>query len=203
MAEKQVEGFILAGGESSRMGRDKALLELDGTPLIVRAARLLESVVGAPTVVGYREEFRALGLRTIADDAPGAGPLGGIATALHEALAPWSLIVACDLPYLTQAWLEFLTGRAVESQSDVVMPMNKRGAEPLCAVYNKRAEKIIQEALTWGTRKITDALADARIEAIEPSEWKAFDSDGVLFKNMNSPTDYEESKARLGGPSRK
>jgi molybdopterin-guanine dinucleotide biosynthesis protein A len=193
MAQRQVEGFILAGGESSRMGRDKALLELDGMPLVVRAARLLQSVVGAPTVVGYREEFGALGLRTIADDAPGAGPLGGIATALRVARAPWSLIVACDLPYLTQAWLEFLTSRA----------MNKRGAEPLCAVYHKRAEKVIQEALGRGTRKITDALSGARIEAIEPREWKAFDTEGVLFKNMNLPGDYEESKARLGGPTRK
>lgn len=203
MTEKQIEGFILAGGESSRMGRDKALLELDGMPLIVRAARLLETVVGAPTVVGYREEFRALGLRTIADDAPGAGPLGGIATALRAAQAPWSLIVACDLPYLTQAWLEFLARRAVESRADIVMPMNQRGAEPLCAVYNKSAERIIREALARGTRKITDALEGARIETIEPREWKAFDSEGFLFKNINSPTDYKESKARLGGPTRK
>jgi molybdopterin-guanine dinucleotide biosynthesis protein A len=203
MAQRQVEGFILAGGESSRMGRDKALLELDGMPLVVRAARLLQSVVGAPTVVGYREEFGALGLRTIADDAPGAGPLGGIATALRVARAPWSLIVACDLPYLTQAWLEFLTSRATTSKADVLIPMNERGAEPLCAVYHKRAEKVIQEALGRGTRKITDALSGARIEAIEPREWKAFDSEGVLFKNMNSPGDYEESKARLGGPTRK
>jgi molybdenum cofactor guanylyltransferase len=203
MVERQVEGFILAGGESSRMGRDKALLELEGAPLILRTARLMESVVGEPTVVGYREEFRALGLRAIADDAPGAGPLGGISTALRAARAPWSLIIACDLPYLTQAWLDFLVGRAVESQADVVMPMNERGAEPLCAVYNKRAEKLIREALARGTRKITDALTGARIEAIEPGEWKAFDSQGVLFKNMNSPGDYEESKARLGGPTRK
>jgi molybdenum cofactor guanylyltransferase len=203
LAEGKVEGFILAGGESSRMGRDKALLELDGAPLIVRAARLVESVVGAPTVVGYREEFRALGLRAIADDAPGAGPLGGIATALRAARMPWSLIIACDLPYLSQAWLEFLTGRAMASKADVVIPMNERGAEPLCAVYNKRAEAGIREALARGTRKITDALASARIETIEPREWKAFDSEGVLFKNMNSPGDYEESKAKLGGPTRK
>jgi molybdopterin-guanine dinucleotide biosynthesis protein A len=203
MAEKQVEGFILAGGESSRMGRDKALLELDGEPLIVRAARLLELIVGAPTVVGYREEFGTLGLRAIADDAPGGGPLGGISTALRAARAPWSLIIACDLPYLTQAWLEFLASRAMASKAQVVMPMNERGAEPLCAVYNKRAEVVIREALARGTRKITDALEGALIEAIEPREWKAFDSEGTLFKNINSPADYEESKAKLGGPTRK
>lgn len=202
MTQRNVEGFILAGGESSRMGREKALLELGGVPLIVRAARLLELVVGAPTVVGDREAFRALGLRTMADDAPGVGPLGGISTALRVARGPWSLIIACDLPYLTREWLEFLTGRAAGSEADVVLPLSERGAEPLCTVYNKSAERVIREALGRGTRKVTDALRDARIETIEPGEWKVFDSEGVLFKNLNSPEDYEDSKARLGGCTR-
>src|SRR5271156_5541718 len=106
----QVAGFILAGGASSRMGRDKALLELGGVPLIVRTARLVESVVGSATVVGDSAAFRALGLRTIADDWPGTGPLGGIATALRASSAPWSLVVACDLPDLTEAWLGIRIG---------------------------------------------------------------------------------------------
>ena len=103
--------YCLAGGASSRMGRDKALLELGGVPLIVRTARLVEAVVGSATVVGDTAAIRALGLRTVADDWPGAGPLGGIATALRVSSAPWSLVVACDLPYLTKPWLEY-RGRA-------------------------------------------------------------------------------------------
>ena len=133
----QIAGFILAGGASSRMGRDKALLELGGVPLIVRTARLVESVVGAATVVGDSAAFRALGLRTIADDWPGAGPLGGIATALRASSAPWSLVVACDLPYLTKPWLEYAVARALASQADAVIPMNATGTEPLCALYNR------------------------------------------------------------------
>src|ERR1700693_5380089 len=102
-----IAGFILAGGESSRMGVDKGLLEVAGVPMIVRAARLAESVVGAPAVVvGTPEKYRGLGLRAIADDWPGCGPLGGIATALRASEADWNLIVACDLPYLTREWLE-------------------------------------------------------------------------------------------------
>ena len=106
-ATKQLASFILAGGESSRMGSNKALLELGGVPLIVRTARLVESASSAPTVVGSPEIYAALGLRTIRDDWPGAGPLGGIATALRASESPWNLIVACDLPYLTKPWLEY------------------------------------------------------------------------------------------------
>lgn len=180
------------------MGRDKALLELDGVPLILRAARLVESVAGPPTVVGNPEAYRSLGVRAIGDDWPGAGPLGGIATALRSSSAPWGLVVACDLPYLTQPWLAHLVERALTSEADAVLPMNVRGAEPLCAVYHKRCEPAIRAALERGTRKVTEGLEGLRVEPIEPSEWKAFDSGGLLFKNMNSPEDYEQARARLG-----
>jgi molybdopterin-guanine dinucleotide biosynthesis protein A len=195
----QTAGFILAGGASSRMGRDKALLELGGEPLIVRTARLVESVVGPATVVGDSAAFRALGLRTIADDWPGAGPLGGIATALRAASAPWSLVVACDLPYLTKPWLEYAVARALASEADAVVPKSATGTEPLCALYHQRAEPGIRGALTLGNKKVKDAVENLRVEIIEPAEWKAFDSEGHLFKNMNSPEDYEEARARLSG----
>jgi len=195
---EQVDGFILAGGESSRMGREKALLEIGGEPLIVRTARLVESVAKGATVVGESAAIRALGLPVLADDWPGAGPLGASATALRAAKGPWSLVVACDLPYLTKEWLEHLIARAVASEADAVLAMNARGAEPLSALYRKRAEPAIRAALERGTRKVTDGLASLRIEVIEPAEWKRFDSEGYLFKNMNSPEDYEEARARLG-----
>jgi len=198
-AKNQIVGFILAGGESSRMGRDKALLEIGGVPLLVRTARLVESVVGTPAVIGNTDAYRPLDLRLIGDDWPGAGPLGAIATALRASSAPWSLVVACDLPYLTKEWLKYLAARALASSADAVLPMNARGAEPLCAVYHKRSEAAIHAALAQGTRKVTDGLKNVRVETIEPAEWKAFDSEGLLFKNMNSPEDYEEARAKLDG----
>jgi molybdopterin-guanine dinucleotide biosynthesis protein A len=194
----QIAGFILAGGESSRMGRDKALLELGGVPLIVRTARLVETITGRPTVIGDAEEYLALGLRAVGDDWPGAGPLGAIATALRVSAAPWSLVVACDLPYLTRAWLDFIVARAFASQGSAVLAMNTRGAEPLCAMYHKRCEPAIRAALENGTRKVTDGLKGVLVEMIGPLEWKDFDSTGLLFKNMNSPEDYEEARARFG-----
>jgi molybdenum cofactor guanylyltransferase len=197
--DRQIEAFILAGGESSRMGRDKALLDFGGVPLIGRIAGLVESVAGPATIVGNPDAYRGLSLRAIGDDWPGAGPLGAIATALRASTAPWSLVVACDLPYLTREWLEFLAARALASRAGAMLPMNARGAEPLCAAYHKSAEAAIRAALERGTRKVTDGLHGVRIASIEPAEWKAFDSEGRLFKNMNRPEDYEEAKARLIG----
>jgi len=198
-AIRQIAAFVLAGGESSRMGRSKAALEVDGAPMLVRTARLVESVTGAATVIGGLNDGPSFGLSVIADDWPGAGPLGGIATALRATAAPWNLIVACDLPYLTKAWLEFLVARALASQADAVVPTTTRGAEPLCAVYHQRCEPAIRAALERGVRKVTDGLKDVLVELIDPFEWKAFDSEGLLFKNMNTPEDYEEARAKLGG----
>jgi molybdenum cofactor guanylyltransferase len=198
----EIAGFVLAGGASSRMGRAKALLEIGGVPLIVRTVRLVESVAGTATVIGNPEAYQSLGLRVIEDDVPGAGPLGAIATALRVSDAPWNLILACDLPYLTRDWLEYLVRRGLASQADAVIPMNTLGAEPLCAIYHKCGEPLIRTAIERGVRKVTDGLKELRVEAIERAEWKAFDSDGLLFKNMNSPEDYEEAKARLEADAR-
>jgi len=196
-SDKETAGYILAGGESSRMGRAKAFLEIGGEPLVLRTARLLESVVGTATVVGGSDRYQLLGLRGIEDDWPGAGPLGAIATALHRSEARWNLILACDLPYLTREWLEFLVRRAFGSQADAVLPMNALGAEPLCAIYHKRGEAAVRAAVGSGVRKVTDGLEKLCVDRIEPAEWKAFDSQGLLFKNMNSPEDYEEARAKL------
>lgn len=197
-------GFVLAGGRSSRMGCDKAMLEIDGVTMLDRAIDLMWSASILPAVVGsFGELPRQAGVRVVADDWPGAGPLGGIATALRESHARWSLVIACDMPYLTREWLEYLRSRASGSAADAVMPMNERGPEPMCAVYGKGAEAVIRTALESGTRKVTDGLASLRTDYIERADWKGFDSDGFLFKNMNEPADYEDAKARLSGRATK
>lgn len=199
---EEVAAFILAGGESSRMGRSKSLLEMDGTPLILRTARLVDEAIAMPMIVGSRESFAALGFEHVEDDWPGTGPLGGIATVLRVSHAEWNFVVACDLPYLTKEWLRYLTQKVRISTADAVVPQSKFGAEPLCAFYRKRAGVAIRCALERGVRKVTDGLAGLTIEKIAPEEWKPFDSKGRLFKNMNTPADYEEARARLSKPAK-
>jgi molybdenum cofactor guanylyltransferase len=186
------------------MGQDKAMLEIGGVMMIERAIDLVRRAGMEPVVVGsFGEDQRNLSARVIPDDWPGAGPLGGIATALRETQSQWNLVIACDMPYLTAEWLKFLLRRASASPADAVVPENKNGAEPMCAMYHQRAEVAIRGALDNGIRKVTEGLVKLQVEYVERAEWKGFDSDGLLFKNMNEPADYEEARARLGGRAKK
>lgn len=192
-----IGGFILAGGKSERMGRPKGLLPFAGKPLVRHLAQLLE-VTGEPAVIiGPPGDYGGLGLRVIPDDRRDAGPLGGIATALRVSDCAWNLIVGCDLPFLTTDWLEHLIQRATDSPADAVLPLNEQGLEPLCAMYRKRIEPDLTAALSRGVRKITDGLAKLTIETIAPAEWKRFDPRGRLFKNINTPADYEDAQKSL------
>jgi molybdenum cofactor guanylyltransferase len=199
----QVAAFILAGGASSRMGRDKGLMEFLGVPLIVRTARLIEPLVATVTIVGPPERYGAFGLRVIADrdtaekESGGhtQGPLAGIAGALASTFAPWNLILASDLPYLTRDWLNWLLARIAESQSQILVPRTRRGLEPLAAVYRRECATPIAQALSRGVRKVTNALAELQVQIVEESEWRKIDPDGRVLTNMNTPADYDEARA--------
>jgi molybdopterin-guanine dinucleotide biosynthesis protein A len=198
---RQVAGFILAGGVSSRMGRDKGLLDFGGVPLVLHTARLLEPLVSQVTVVGSPGKYAKLGLREIADgaqaqcglDRPGSGPLAGIATALAATRSSWNLIVACDLPYLTSNWLEWLLSRALRSRGEAVVPRTERGIEPLAAVYSRECGRPIAAALARGVRKVSDAIEELRADFVYPREWRGIDPSGLVLRNMNAPEDYEEA----------
>jgi molybdopterin-guanine dinucleotide biosynthesis protein A len=194
----EVEGFILAGGESTRMGRDKALLEVGGMPMLLRAAHLLEPRVARVTVVGPPQRYAALGLACLPDEVEHIGPLGGILTALRASDAAWNLVVGCDLPYLTPKWLDFLIRRALESEAAVVMPASRFGLEPLCAMYHARCADTIAESVSRGVYKVTDGLGSLTMEILPPDLWRPFDSAGRLLKNMNRPDDLTEAREFFG-----
>jgi molybdopterin-guanine dinucleotide biosynthesis protein A len=199
---RQVAGFILAGGASSRMGRDKGLLDFGGIPLIVHTAQLLQPLVAEVTVVGFPTRYTKFGLSAIADEAqalhgaetPGCGPLAGIATALSATHLPWNLIVACDLPYLSAKWVDWLLSRALCSCAEAAVPRTERGIEPLAAVYRRECGARIANALAHGMRKVSDVIEKLGVEFLYPSEWRHCDSGGLVLRNMNAPEDYEEAR---------
>ena len=199
---RQVAAFILAGGASSRMGRDKGLLDFGGVPLIVHSARVIEPLVACVTVIGPPRRYAAMGLRAIPDqDASGRGskrirrgPLAGISTALAATRLPWNLIVACDLPYLSEAWLEWLLSRAIRSRGQVVIPRTVRGLEPLAAVYRRECGAPIAAALARGARKVTDVIEELHMDVAYQREWRRLDPRALVLKNMNTPEDYDEAR---------
>ena len=203
LKHRQIAAYILAGGASSRMGREKGLLEFDGVPLILHTAMLIEPLVSNVAVVGPREPYAALGLRAIGDNDYGnrtedssdvrRGPLAGIAAALSETRCPWNLILACDLPFLTAEWVDWLLSRVADSSGQVVIPHTRHGLEPLAAVYRLECGPPIADALSRGGRKVTDVISKFRMDVVDASEWQQVDPEGLVLKNMNAPADYEEA----------
>lgn len=187
------------------MGRVKGLLEIAGERMIVRTARTIEPLVADVTIVGSPELYAGIDLRAICDQDVRAGermesartPLVGVATALHATNLPWNLILACDLPYLTAEWVDWLLARAVASRSQIVMPRSSAGLEPLAAVYRRECAAPVLASIERGVRKVTDALAELQMEQIAESEWREHDLRGEVLKNMNTPHDFEEAKKIL------
>jgi molybdopterin-guanine dinucleotide biosynthesis protein A len=185
-------GFVLVGGNSSRMGRDKALLDCRGRPLAARVASEVREAAGSVRLVGPPERYARLGFEVVSDIEPGRGPLGGIRTALRVSEADWNLVVACDMPSLTSEFLRKLLAEAERSEADALMPVSPAGLpEPLCAVYRRDCLPAVETALREGRLKTSDAFLSARIVRLDVGE-------GDWFANMNTPEEWAGHLNRHG-----
>jgi molybdopterin-guanine dinucleotide biosynthesis protein A len=177
-------GFVLAGGKSSRMGSDKALLPFQGRALVEHIAAQVLQAAGNVTLVGDPARYSYFGYPVIKDKYPGRGPLSGIHAALTESRAGWNLIVACDMPEITSEFLATLLERAERGTARAVIPAGPSGRpEPLCAAYHSRAAHAIQAALDRDIRKVMDGLAGLEIDL-----WQLGDS--RYFHNLNTPGEW-------------
>src|SRR5467141_3332466 len=200
--KQRIAGYVLAGGGSTRFGRDKALVAFDGKHMLARMVELLREVTYIRKFVAARWKYEAFGAEIVEDRWPGEGPLGGIITALEDSAQSasrpeWNLIVSCDMPFLTQDWLQFLANRAAKSKAQVVFPHSASGPEPLCACWQTSAAAKLRSGFERGVRKVTEGIALLRAEVLDEADWKRFDSAGRLFWNMNTAADYEEARRIL------
>ena len=191
-SNSNVRGYVLAGGASSRFGRDKALVRFGAIPLLQEIVQLAQTCTSEVAVVAGRQKYVDLGgeFEIIEDRWPGEGPLGGIITALQHTAATNS----------SAEWLQFLVTHARESNKEiqVILPHSAHGPEPLCACYRTSAADPLKNVFDRGVRKVTQALKEVRTEVLDDSVWKRFDSAGRLFWNMNTLADFEEAQ-RLWG----
>src|SRR5215471_9667011 len=145
--------FVLAGGKSTRMGTDKALLELSGRLLLSRALALLSGIAPAPYIVGSAAKFSGYA-QVFEDQFPNCGPLGGIHAALCASSAPLNLILAVDMPFVEAGFLGFLAELARGTKAVVTVPRAGGHWQPLCAVYHKSFAHVAEAALLQGKNKI-------------------------------------------------
>jgi molybdenum cofactor guanylyltransferase len=207
-----VNAFVLAGGQSTRMGRDKALLELNGCPLIALALEKLRLLGLSPRIVGSRSDLAAFA-PVIPDVHPHAGPLGGIEAALSVTDAEQNLFLPVDLPLLPAEFLRWMIGRAAMTHALATVPRLQGRPEPLCAIYNRALLPHTQAALAEGKAKVMFAVEHAAnitgqsidsfdVEAVAAAQsWKEPTPLHCWFKNVNTPADFEnaglEQSARI------
>jgi molybdopterin-guanine dinucleotide biosynthesis protein A len=165
------------------MGTPKALLPFRGRTLIQYVAGEVSTAAGNVTIVGRPELYAGLGIAAIEDGEPGFGPLGGLLTALSSANAEWSLVVACDLPRITAAFLRELIEAARHSPADCVVAKGERGVEPLCAVWHARVIPQLRCALESRRLKMKEV-----VDSVEARAWAVTDT--RILSNINAPEDW-------------
>jgi molybdopterin-guanine dinucleotide biosynthesis protein A len=199
-----VTGAILAGGESRRLGRDKATLTLGGKPLARWVAEVLGPAVAELWLVTNHPLAHAvLNLPLVTDLTPFQGPLGGLATALFYARTPWVLLAAADTPLLSPRLAAALVGAAARTSRPAIVCRTARGIEPLPGLYAVRILSRVQGLLKTNKRAFMALLEPLRPEVWGPEVWRTHDPEGASFENLNEPEDLARLEAlaalRQGG----
>lgn len=185
---------VLAGGESRRMGKDKAWIDFHGRPLVEHVVERLEGFSDDVFVVAKDPApFEEAGLRVVADERDEQTPLAGIAAALGAARNRWVLVVGCDMPFVSAAVGRMLLRRAEEV--DVVVPVRRSRLEPLHAVWGTSAADAIEEALEAGEHAVVDVLDRLEVAEVEEAMWQAWDPDGLAMRSVNTPEELDEALA--------
>ena len=183
IAGANAAGFVLTGGRSTRMGRDKALLPVDGTTLLERTAAVVGEVAGSVTLIGAPARYGHLDLMCLEDRIADCGPIGGLYTALAASGAEWNLIVACDMPGLTAGFLSELLSAARQHDATCLVPETESGLHPLCAVYHRRALAAVEAAIKSKCFKMHDLL-----KVLEARCWPV--AEAALVDNLNTPLEW-------------
>jgi len=176
------------------MGRDKALLPVEGSPMIHRMADLLRTVTGRePVLLGPRARYGELGLAVVEDGVDEAGPLAGLVAMLaSESAGELNVVLPVDMPGLEPgfvlSWIDFIR---VKPELDAVVPLTTSGLAPLSAVYRRRAGSVLAREFARGTRRVRQAIEALHVGTIEATPEQ--------LANLNTPEDWARHNGRDAG----
>lgn len=197
---------IQAGGQSSRMGEDKALKTFLGRPLIQRVVERLTPVADELIVTTNRpDDYRFLDLRLVPDLRPGRGALGGLYTAIASASHRMVAVVACDMPFANPTLLRAASRLLVEEEVDVAIPggaprgqragKSAEDFEPLHAVYRRETcLPAIEAALAADQWKVIAWFPQVKVRVLTAAEINHYDPSGLAFWNVNTPEEFSEAE---------
>ena len=191
-------GFVLVGGQSRRMGRDKALLEFAGKPMLLRVADLLQPYAEEVTLLGPVSQYSQFGFPILPDACPGRGPLGAIYTGLQKSSRDWNLFFACDLPFLTPHIVELLLQRASATTAQAVVPVAGNRCQPLCAAYHRSCLPFIKAALERAEDlSLVGLLSLLHVEMLAPGSDESSGAWERLFWNANTEVQWEQLRSSV------
>lgn len=218
----QATGFVTAGGRSTRMGQDKALLQLGSRLMIEYVIEALRPVTSSLAIIANSEEYQRFGLPVYADTNTGIGPLEAIRTALANSPSPFVVLVGCDMPFLTAELFSLLltlanpknlqppvpgllhgqtaspSFKALQGSTPdlpfAVVPLNERGQpEPLCAVYSTEALQTVTSLIAAGVRKASFLFEHLPCRLVSFAEIEHLQNSAFFFENINTPEDFERA----------
>lgn len=190
-----ITGVILAGGKSLRMGRNKALIEIDGIPIIDRIHRVFKDLFKEIFIITDQDDlFRHLQAKAWKDLYPNRGALAGLYTGLYYSSFQYSFCVACDMPFLNARLIQFLA-RTLDGE-DVLVPKTEDGLQPLHAFYSKNCLGPVKALLDRGGDRIIDFYDSVKVRFVEEKDFLFLDPGRESFININTPEELTLLRAR-------
>ncbi|HEX9155158.1 MAG TPA: molybdenum cofactor guanylyltransferase, partial [Nitrospira sp.] len=190
-----VTGILLAGGKSRRMGEDKRFLHVGERTLFERSLAVLRSIFqDVLIVIAQDSPPLQADVAVIRDLVPDCGSLGGLYTGLSQATTDHVFVVACDMPFLNQQAVGYVTG--LKQEADIVMAEGENGLQPMHAVYSRRCLPVLEEMVRTHHLKIQDIVANPslKVRLITMAELSRIDPEGRSFLNVNTPADLEAAR---------
>ena len=189
-----ITGIVLAGGQSRRMGFNKAQAMLHGESMLIRMIDKLQKITPTIVVSSGTANYPNIALPQISDEYPHCGPLGGIYSVLKATNTSLNLVVSCDIPLVSIALLEHIVAKAKESKALITLPVDHGGQlQMMCAVYHKDVLPILQQQIDAHTFKMKNLVDLVATEYIEITKEHPLYEENA-FINVNNPTNLEEAR---------
>ncbi len=192
-------GIILSGGKSIRMGQNKALIEIEGVPIINRIYDLFKELFEEVIIVtNHAASFKNFGSKILQDLIPGRGALGGLYTGIFFSSFQYSFCVACDMPFLNKSLVQYLFENI--RGDDVIVPRTTDGLQPLHAIYSKNCLAPMQRIIEKGGYRIIDFYKMVRVKIVDEKDFLFLDPCKQSFINLNTPEELISvtSRKKLG-----
>lgn len=183
--------LILAGGDSRRMGQDKAALVLDGKTLLAHVSDTMQQVF-PKVIVSVRQLRGGVDVPQVCDEVEASGPLAGLVAGLAQADTPWVFAVACDMPFVTAAVVQHLA--TLRSGHQAVVPVVDGYPQPLAAFYAASAREVMRASLAAGDRSLRGMLEKLDVCYVSEAELRESDPQLRSFFDLDTPQDYQAAK---------